>query len=63
MQDYEIRLVKPAGRPSVHAGRFLGDYQAIRHACSLAGKGDAIEVWRGMHCIYRQNAPPERSAA
>ena len=53
MQRYEIRLLKPEGRPVIHAGRYLGDFHAIRRAHALAREGDDVEVWRGAACIYR----------
>jgi hypothetical protein len=61
MHNYEIRLVKPQGRQVMHAGRYLGDYHAIRRAHALAQDNDRLEVWRGPHCIYREGA--ERGAA
>jgi hypothetical protein len=63
MQDYEIRLRKPQGLQTVHAGRYLGDYHAVRRACALAADGDSVEVWRGPHCIYRAAAEEARDAA
>jgi hypothetical protein len=54
MENYEIRLVGPEGRQVIHAGRYLGDYHAIRRAHALArDDGACVEVWRGSNCIYR----------
>jgi len=53
MHRYEIRLSKPEGRPVIHAGRYLGDFHAIRRAHVLAREGDDVAVWRGAACIYR----------
>ena len=56
MHNYEIRLLNPDGKPVTHAGRYLGDYHAIRRARTLARGMDGLEVWRGPHCIYRDGA-------
>jgi hypothetical protein len=53
MEKYEIRLVRKDGGPVVYASTYISDYAAVRGARSLATAEDSIEIWRGMHCIYR----------
>ena len=53
MEKYEIRLVRKEGGPVVYASTYISDYAAVRGARSLAAAEDSIEIWRGMHCIYR----------
>lgn len=55
MNDYEIRILKPDGTPSliileVH----LRDTSAIRSARQMANN-NAAEVWRGIECIWRSS--------
>ena len=57
MGDYEIRILKTDGRPSlVYACSHMSDAGAIRSARNIAREpGDRIEVWRGMSCIHRED--------
>jgi hypothetical protein len=58
MEKYEIRLVRKDGGPVVYASTYVSDYAAMRGARTLAGAEDRIEIWRGMHCIYRDQLHP-----
>ncbi len=57
MGDYEIRILKTDGKPSlVYACSHMSDAGAIRSARNIAREpGDRIEVWRGMSCIHRED--------
>jgi len=53
MENYEIRLLNgEAERALVYSSAQASDFAAIRRAQTLAGRCDAVEVWRGMTCIY-----------
>jgi hypothetical protein len=58
MEKYEIRLVRKNGGPVVYASTYISDYAAVRGARILAAAEDSIEIWRGMHCIYRDQFRP-----
>jgi hypothetical protein len=57
MGDYEIRILKADGSPSlVYACSHMSDAGAIRSADKIPhDAGDKIEVWRGMACIHRED--------
>jgi len=63
MQSYEIRRLRPDGRPVVHASRYLGDFHAIRRALALKEEGEGVEVWRERQCIYRELPQAQAIAA
>lgn len=52
MENYEIRIVKKGSGPFIYACPHLDDHAAVRRAQSLAADGDAVEVWRGLDCVY-----------
>ena len=53
MQLYEIRILKTdRTASSIFMTSQASDYAAIRRALRLASDGNAIEVWRGMDCVY-----------
>jgi hypothetical protein len=53
MNDYEIRIVRASDNSQlVITAKLLGDHAAVRRAQMLAGDSDAVEVWRGMNCVY-----------
>jgi hypothetical protein len=55
-QQYEIRILRPDGRPSlITATTFWDDRAAISAARKLAS-GHDFEVWRGMVCVL--GTPP-----
>ena len=56
MTNYEIRILRNDGQILVIEIRLMGDHAARRRAQTLAMKGDSVEVWRGMTCIYETNA-------
>jgi hypothetical protein len=56
MENYEIRLVRGQGQSVVYASTYISDYAALRGARMIARSEDGIEIWRGMHCIYRDRA-------
>jgi hypothetical protein len=56
MENYEIRLVRRQGKSVVYASTYISDYAALRGARMMARSEDGIEIWRGMHCIYRDGA-------
>jgi len=56
MENYEIRLVRKQGKSIVYASTYISDYAALRGARMIANSEDGIEIWRGMHCIYRDSA-------
>ncbi len=53
MEQYEIRVVPPAGGAKVYASTYISDIAALRGARLLAQADDRIEIWRGMHCIFQ----------
>jgi len=55
MGDYEIRILKADGSPSlVYACSHASAAGAIRSAENIPrGRGDKLEVWHGMTCIHR----------
>ena len=61
VEKYEIRLVRKDGGPVVYASTYISDYAALRGARHLATPEDGIEIWRGMHCIYRDRVTPVSS--
>jgi hypothetical protein len=53
MNEYEIRIVRASDNSQlVITAKLLGDHAAVRRAKMLAGECDAVEVWRGMACVY-----------
>lgn len=59
MEVYEIRIFKGLkASASVYRTTQTSDFTAIRVARSVAEEGDAIEVWRGMNCIYAEGTNP-----
>ena len=51
MQEYEIRILRNDGSPSIiMAGNHLSDEAAIRAARTIS-HGHQFEVWRGMECL------------
>jgi len=51
MQEYEIRVLRKDGSPTIiMAGLHLSDESAIRTAREIS-HGHQFEVWRGMECI------------
>jgi len=63
MALYEIRTLMTRSRVSlISYGDFPGDLAAILAARSLLRKGEAFEVWRGEHLVYRICAPMEYRA-
>jgi hypothetical protein len=53
MENYEIRIVKKGhSAPFIYACPHTNDYAAVRKARSLVDAGDAVEVWRGLDCVY-----------
>lgn len=56
MENYEIRLVRKQGPSVVYASTYMSDYAALRGARMMADSEDGIEIWRGMHCIFRDGA-------
>jgi len=63
MENYEIRLVRRQGQSVVYASTYLSDYAAVRGARMMAGSDDGIEIWRGMHCIYRDGSEAVQARA
>ena len=56
MQRYEFRILRADGRTAlIVAGQHLNDQSAICQAQLLA-KGQPVEVWRDMDCIYSPQA-------
>ena len=56
MTDYEIRITRRDGQSLIIDSRSMGDHAAIRRAHTLAMPSDAIEVWRGMTCVFEAGA-------
>ncbi len=53
MNQYEIRIVRHTDQQQlVVTATVMGDHAAIRRAQMLADKGDMVEVWRGMRCVF-----------
>lgn len=52
MPAYEIRLRRQHGEACAYRANRTSDFAAIRTACSIAAEADAVEVWKGMDCIY-----------
>jgi hypothetical protein len=60
MALYEIRTLMTRSRVSlISYGDFPSDLAAIMAARSLLRGGEAFEVWRGEHLVYRIGAPVE----
>jgi len=60
MALYEIRTLLTRSRVSlISYGDFPSDLAAILAARSLLRRGEAFEVWRGEHLVYRIGAPAE----
>ena len=56
MPNYEIRLRKRQGGTCAYRADRMSDFSAVRTAQLIAAGGDAIEVWKGMECIYASEA-------
>jgi hypothetical protein len=56
MNHYEIRLVPKRGSSLFYAFANDSDLEAVAYAKNLAGDEAAVEVWRGMDCLYRRTA-------
>ena len=53
MKNYEIRIFRDVKQePAVIKATCFGDYAAYVRATFLSSKGDQVEVWRDMRCIY-----------
>jgi hypothetical protein len=53
MHIYEIRITRQRFQgPDIFRSAHISDFAAVRRAHLLAGAGAAIEVWRGMECIF-----------
>jgi hypothetical protein len=51
MCEYEIRILKSPGSPTlIMVGTQLGDFTAVRLARKMA-RGRQFEVWRDLDCI------------
>ena len=61
VENYEIRIVKSGHQPVIVAGAHASDYAAVRRAQSLADKGDDVEVWRDLECLYSTRAGQSHS--
>lgn len=58
MDNYEIRLEKKGAHgATIFLSAQASDFAAIRRAQILGEDCQAVEVWRGMTCIYRQAEP------
>jgi hypothetical protein len=58
LNAYEIRILKSRSRtPEILACFQASDHAAIRRAISLIEKGDGVEVWRGMDCVFTLDMP------
>jgi hypothetical protein len=69
MHAYEIRIFNANGRAGIIGAEVqISDHAAVRSARKLA-QGRKFEVWRGMDCIYSDNAalpaqsPPANASA
>jgi hypothetical protein len=61
MQDYETRILRPAGSIAlISNGSHLNDFSAIRASQKLRRDGELVEVWRDEVCIYSEC--PSRTA-
>lgn len=53
MHTYEIRITRQRFQgPDIFCSAHASDFAAVRRAHTLAGAGAAIEVWRGLECIF-----------
>ena len=58
MEAYEIRILKKQNPvPRIHSSLQASDHAAIRRAKSLIEKGDGVEVWRGLDCVFALDMP------
>jgi hypothetical protein len=58
MPNYEIRLRKRHGGTCAYRANRMSDFAAVRTAQTIAADGDAIEVWKGMDCVYASEGGP-----
>jgi len=58
MYQYDICIEPMDGETRTVSVCLPGDAQAILRARQLADDDDALEVWRGMDCIYRRETLP-----
>lgn len=59
MHEFETRILRPDGGPTLITTEVrLNDNAAIRSAQKLAN-GRKFEVWRGVDCIYGAGAIPD----
>jgi hypothetical protein len=53
VDTYEIRILHTGGNPpDIFSSSHVSDHAAVRRAHALAKEASAIEVWRGLSCIY-----------
>jgi hypothetical protein len=57
LNTYEIRILNQKKPALIYMTWQTDDLTAIRHAFSLLGDDDGIEVWRDLVCLYCRPLP------
>lgn len=60
MNSYEIRILNARKPALIYMTWQTDDLAAIRHAFSLLGDDDGIEIWRDLVCLYCRPLPENR---
>jgi hypothetical protein len=56
--DYEIRIPSDGQPATVLQSYQISDFAAIRRGHALAKVDEAVEVWRGINCLYAARHRP-----